>query len=75
VTGTGTGVLTVICFPACDHVFDNGRDLGASPIWQKQVSAGEHRLKLTTANPPATKILTVFVAADELKTIKQTMSQ
>ena len=71
---TGTGVLTVVCWPACDHVFDNGRDLGASPIWQKQVPAGEHRLKLTTSNPPATKILSVIVAADELKTIKQPMT-
>jgi hypothetical protein len=53
---------------------DNGRDLGASPIWQKQVSAGEHRLKLTTTTPPATKILSVVVRADELKTIKQSMS-
>jgi hypothetical protein len=68
-------VLTVICFPACDHVYDNGRDLGASPVWQKQVQAGEHRLKLTTATPPATKILSVIVAADELKVIKQPMTQ
>jgi hypothetical protein len=71
----GTGVMTVICFPACEHVFDNGRDLGESPIWQKQVTAGEHRLKLISANPPATKILTVRIAGDELKTVKQTMNE
>jgi hypothetical protein len=70
---SGTGVLTVICFPACDHVYDNSRDLGMSPVFQKEVPAGEHRLKLTTSNPPATKILTVIIAADEMKTIKQPM--
>ena len=49
--------------------------LGPSPIYQHAVPAGEHRLKLTTSNPPATKILSVIVASDELKSVKQTMTQ
>ena len=71
----GTGLLTIICFPACDQVLDNGKPLGPSPVFQHSVPAGEHRLKLTTSNPPATKTVSVIVASDELKTVKQTMTQ
>ena len=72
--GGSSGFLSIVCFPACDQVIDNGKPLGPSPIWQRPVTVGEHRLKLTTSNPPATKIVSVIVAAEELKTVKQTMS-
>lgn len=70
-TPDGKSVLTVICFPACDHVIDNGRDLGASPTWQASVPSGMHKVDLVAGRTK--KRLEFFVADDELKTIKQTM--
>jgi serine/threonine-protein kinase len=61
----------VVCFPACDQVLDNGRALGPSPIFQRPVSAGEHRLKLSAGN--AVKVITIVVAENELKIVKQPM--
>jgi hypothetical protein len=72
---TGVGVLTVICFPACSHVYMDGRvDLGASPIWQKQVPAGTHRLRLVADGAPE-RLREVEVDDDELVTVKQTMTE
>ena len=68
------GNLTVICFPACDQIFDNGAALGPSPMFKRPVSAGEHRLRMVSANPAVTKTLTVVVAADETKTVRQPMT-
>ncbi|WP_394827040.1 protein kinase domain-containing protein [Pendulispora albinea] len=70
-----TGLLTVICKPSpCDEVFDNGKPLGASPIYRQSVSVGEHRLTLKTSNPPVTKTQRTTVAADELNIQQVTMT-
>ena len=42
----GQSMLTVICFSACDDVTLDGASLGASPVWQKLIAPGTHRLGL-----------------------------
>jgi serine/threonine-protein kinase len=64
-------LLSVVCFPACDQVIDNGKPLGPSPIFQRPVPAGEHRLKLSAGS--AVKVITTSVAESELKIVKQPM--
>src|SRR5262245_2016752 len=49
--------LTVICFPACDHVVFDRRDLGASPIWRRATTPGEHTLRLSSVSTKKTKFL------------------
>jgi len=72
--GSDSGQLTIICFPACDSVTDNGASLGPSPIFKRSVPVGEHRLKMTSANPPATKIVSVIVMGDQPTTVRQPMT-
>ncbi len=63
-----SGMLTVICKPGpCDQVIDNGKSLGASPIFRAQVPVGEHRLQLKSAS--GMKVVPVIVVADELKVV------
>ncbi len=69
-----TGLLTIICKPACDQVFDNGRPLGTSPIFRAPVPVGEHRLQLKTNSPSLNKVMTVYVVRDDLKTVQVTMA-
>jgi serine/threonine-protein kinase len=71
--GGGTGQLTVVCIPACDQVFDNGRPLGPSPIYARTVPVGSHRLKLVSGT--VTKIIPVIVSADEVKAVRQSMDK
>jgi hypothetical protein len=73
-SGSDSGQLTVICFPACDTVSDNGAVIGPSPIFKHRVSVGEHRLKMTSSNPPATKIVSVIVMGDQTTTVRQPMT-
>jgi serine/threonine protein kinase len=68
-----TGLLSVICIPGCDEVYDNGKPLGQAPIVKRQVSVGSHRLKLVSVNPPATKVVPTIVLADQLATVRQSM--
>jgi hypothetical protein len=72
--GGDHGQLTIICFPACDSVADNGQVLGPSPIFKRSVSVGEHRLRMTSTNPPATKIVSVIVMGDQTTTVRQPMT-
>jgi hypothetical protein len=72
--GSDHGQLTIICFPACDSVADNGQVLGPSPIFKRSVSVGEHRLRMTSTNPPATKIVSVIVMGDQTTTVRQPMT-
>jgi serine/threonine-protein kinase len=69
-----TGLLTIICKPACDQVFDNGRPLGTSPIFRAPVPVGEHRLQLKTNSPPVNKVITVYIVRDDLKVVPVTMT-
>jgi serine/threonine protein kinase len=68
------GFLTVMCKPACDQVFDNGKSLGPSPIFRQSVAVGEHRLQFMTANPRVTKVVSTIISADELKVQTVTMT-
>jgi len=72
--GGDHGQLTIICFPACDSVSDNGSTIGPSPIFKRSVSVGEHRLKMTSSNPSATKIVSVIVMGDQTTTVRQPMT-
>jgi serine/threonine-protein kinase len=62
-TGVGkTGYLTVMCKPdACDHVIDAGHDLGGTPLFRQEMSAGKHVLTLRVDTSHAQKIVTVDV--------------
>lgn len=71
--GGATGLLTVICLPACDQVYDGRTPMGPSPILKRQVSAGTHRLRLKVIDPPSEKIVTVEVIEDDSKVVRQTM--
>jgi serine/threonine-protein kinase len=73
-SGGDRGLLTIICFPACDAVVDNGRALGASPIFRRAVPVGEHRLTLKSSNPSVTKTVSIIVMAGETKTVRQPMT-
>jgi serine/threonine protein kinase len=56
------GYLTVMCHPdACDHIVDEGRDLGGSPLFRKAVSSGKHVLTLRVDSTHAQKLVTVDV--------------
>ena len=59
------GSLTVICFPACDQVLDNGTPLGGSPFFGRKVPTGPRRLTLVWSNPPARKVVSAIVVADQ----------
>jgi hypothetical protein len=73
-SGGDRGQLTIICFPACSQVTDNGQDLGPSPIFKRSVGVGEHRLKMTSTSPPASKIVSVIVMGDQTTTVRQPMT-
>jgi len=68
-------MLSIVCFPACDAVYDNGQLVGPSPIFHRTVSVGEHKLRMTSSNPPASKVISVIVMADQLTTVRQPMTQ
>jgi hypothetical protein len=68
---TAQGQLTVVCFPACDQVVDNGKSLGPSPIFKRSVNVGVHRLRLVSGN--ASKTISASVIVDQLTTIKESI--
>ena len=66
-----TGFLTVMCKPvACDHVLDGSRDLGGTPLFRHEVSAGKHRLVLRVESPHAEKVVSVDVPEGDNVTIR-----
>jgi len=69
-----SGLLTIICKPNCDEVYDNGKLLGNSPLYRLSVSVGEHRLTFKTLNPPVTKTARATISADELTIQQVTMT-
>ena len=69
---TGTGALSVVCLPKCDHVFDNGNDLGAGNVFNRPVPAGMHVLSLTAPNG-VKKTLVIDVPADQTKVVRVSM--
>jgi len=44
--GAPSGLVTVLCVPACDAVVENGRSLGPSPIFRRTEPVGSHVLRL-----------------------------
>jgi serine/threonine-protein kinase len=72
--GGDHGQISIICFPACDGVFDNGQAIGPSPIFRRTVPVGEHKLKMTSSNPTATKVVSVIVMRDQTTTVRQPMT-
>ncbi len=70
----GTGLLTVICTPACDDVLDGNTSLGPSPVFKAQVKAGTHKITLKTNDPPASKVVSVTVPVDDTTVLKQQMA-
>jgi hypothetical protein len=70
-----TGLLTVICMPACDQVLDGSRSLGPSPIFKLPVATGSHRLTLRTLDPPVEKMVEVTVTTDETTVLRYPMGK
>lgn len=70
-----TGYLTVVCKSiACDHVVDGAHDLGGSPLYRQEVSAGKHVLTLRVDSSHTQKNVTVEVPDGENVTIRPDMS-
>ena len=64
-------MISVICIPACDQVVDNGKPLGASPIFKRSVPVGAHRLRLLSSGYG--KTVSVSVVADQLSVVRESM--
>jgi hypothetical protein len=73
-SGSDHGMLSIVCFPACDAVYDNGQMVGPSPILKRPVAVGEHKLRMTSSNPTASKVISVIVMADQITTVRQPMT-
>ncbi len=70
-----TGYLTVMCKGvACDHIYDGARDLGGSPLYRQEVSAGKHVLSLRVDSSHTQKTMAVDVPEGETVTIHPEMS-
>ncbi|MGO8995791.1 MAG: serine/threonine-protein kinase [Polyangiaceae bacterium] len=72
--GGDTGQISIICFPACDAVYDNGQLIGPSPIFRRTVPVGEHKLRMTRSNPPVTKVVSEIVMGNQATTVRQPMT-
>ncbi len=71
--GGSQGFLSVICLPACDQIFDNGKLLGPSPVFKRAAQVGSHKVKLVLNNPSATKTISAIVQADQVFMIRESM--
>jgi hypothetical protein len=69
---TGTGSLTIVCAPKCDHIYDNGTDLGPGHVFNRPASAGAHALALSATNG-VKKTLVVEVVPDQLREVRISM--
>lgn len=67
---TRTGLLTVVCMPACDDVLDGRRSLGPSPVFKVALPAGPHKLTLRRSDPTVEKVIEVNVVPDETTTVR-----
>jgi len=70
-----TGLLTVICVPACDDVLDGTTSLGPSPVFKKVLPVGRHRVTLRIAEPRLEKVLDVEVIDEEPRVIREAMGR
>jgi hypothetical protein len=67
-----TGQLTVVCFPACEHVVVGGRELGPSPLWQHELPAGP--VDVSVRAGAVTKRCHVEVGANPVTVLKLVMA-
>ena len=65
-----TGLLTVVCTPACTDVIDGGHSLGPSPIFKQSVAAGRHQLTLR-GEGGSRKLVSVEVTAGATAVVRQ----
>jgi serine/threonine-protein kinase len=68
-----SGLLTVLCTPACDDVLDGARSLGPSPVFKVAVPVGSHRLTLKTNDPSVRKVVNVVVNEEDTAVVRETM--
>jgi hypothetical protein len=71
--GAALGLLSIICIPGCDQVYDNGKLLGASPVFKRPATLGSHKIRLVTSNPHAEKIVSTIVVADSVAVVRESM--
>jgi serine/threonine-protein kinase len=69
----GQGLLSIICLPGCDQIYDNGKLLGPSPIFRRPATLGSHKIKLVLNNPSATKTISTIVVADQVSMVRESM--
>ncbi len=67
------GSLSVICIPSCDAIDLDGLPLGPSPVFKHKAAPGKHLLRLLSADPPVTKIVSTVVTADRVSLVRETM--
>jgi eukaryotic-like serine/threonine-protein kinase len=61
---TAPGKLSIVCSPKCSDVRIGEQSFGPSPVFNRELPAGEHRVVLSRANG-ATRSVTVQVVAGE----------
>jgi serine/threonine protein kinase len=71
--GATPGLLSIICIPGCDQVYDNGKLLGASPVFKRPASLGSHKIRLVSSNPHVEKVVSTIVAADSVAMVRESM--
>lgn len=59
-----TGKLSIVCVPACSDVRVDGRSFGPSPVFEREIGAGEHQVVLYRGGARV-KQLPVQVGADQ----------
>jgi hypothetical protein len=66
------GELTIVCFPKCDRIVDNGTELGPGHVFNRPVMAGRHRLFVSAPNGVKRNVV-VEVASDETREVRLSM--
>ena len=69
-----SGLLTVVCYPACDEVLLDGQALGPSPVFKHPVAFGSHSLVLKTTDPAVSRPVEVSVQGTEPVVVRQSMA-
>lgn len=71
--GAVQGLISVICIPGCNQVYDNGKLLGASPVFKRAATIGSHKIRLVTSNPHVEKVVSTIVVADSVAIVRESM--
>ena len=62
---SGVGTLSVLCTPGCSDVRIDGRSYGPSPVYGREVPAGEHALMLHQEHGPSRRVTVRVIAGQE----------